>query len=98
MTSPSATTAPGLKTPTTSKSSRNGLRSAGLKSNRSNCRFKSMSGSFPHRSSLGQAIGRTGDGQRIAAIQLGDLSLVGMVMNPGDLVGHDGPEQLAVAM
>ena len=50
------------------------------------------------RSSLGQPIGGAGDGQRVPAVVLGDLPLVRMVMNPGDLVGHDGPEQLAITM
>ena len=49
-------------------------------------------------SSLGQPVGGAGDGQRVPAVELGDLPLVGMVADPGELVGHDRPEQLAVTM
>src|SRR5206468_1582334 len=39
-----------------------------------------------------------GDGQRVAAVVFGDLPRVGAVADPGELVGHHGSEQLAVAV
>ena len=47
---------------------------------------------------LSQAVGGTGDGQRIPAVVLSDLSRVRMVGDPRDLVGHDRSEQLAITM
>ncbi len=65
-----------------------------------NAAVKSMQGSFPiwMALSLGQPVGGAGDGQRVPAVLLGDLPLVRMVTDPGELVGHDRPEQLAVTM
>ena len=50
------------------------------------------------RSRLGQPVGLAGDGQRIAAVLLADLPRVGMVADPGELVGHHRAEQLAVTV